>query len=445
MHKAIVIICAGWISVSAFSPALADHYVAQNGQAPVAPYTNWAEAASNIQDAVNAAAPGALVLVSNGTYYVTDNPTNYSGTNVVFINRSLTLRGYSGNPADVIINGGGSNRCVQVLWDELGGLVRIENMTLTNGYGLSYGGGIYFRALGDAASGSTGMLAGCVISGNTAAGSDTDHGGGGVASYNINSFVFLVSNCLVRGNTCTGNSLGGGIYVRGIGLITDSEISANQSVTSGGGIHFRSSGATREALMAQNCLIISNSANGNGGGVYQNRSSSTVRNCLIAYNTSVSQGGAIYGYEPGTGLIENCTIVSNYSGSCGGFTSRYAMRYEFNNVIMYGNTAGNAFSNIAISLSTTNWFFNHCCTAPLATSGGAAGTNNFNTDPDYLDRVQGNFRLAAGSPCINAGTNLGWMAGAKDLDRHRRIDPFFRLPDVGCYEDVPQGMLFNLR
>ena len=43
------------------------HYVATNG-ASVWPYTNWLDAATNIQDAVDAAAEGNTVLVDKGTY-----------------------------------------------------------------------------------------------------------------------------------------------------------------------------------------------------------------------------------------------------------------------------------------------------------------------------------------------------------------------------------------
>ena len=44
------------------------HYVAHGGQTPMSNYTSWATAASNIQDAVDAAGASDTVSVSNGVY-----------------------------------------------------------------------------------------------------------------------------------------------------------------------------------------------------------------------------------------------------------------------------------------------------------------------------------------------------------------------------------------
>ena len=90
-----------------FAPA-DDHYAAQNGQAPGGTYTAWGIAASNIQDAVNAATTNDTVWVGAGRYTVPPNAVVWMGTNVVYIDKPMTLRSSNGVPATTIIDGGGS-------------------------------------------------------------------------------------------------------------------------------------------------------------------------------------------------------------------------------------------------------------------------------------------------------------------------------------------------
>ncbi len=84
------------LAVSSLSAAT--HYVSLESTNPTPPYTNWATAATNIQEAVDAAAAGDEVVVTNGVYAWAacgGEPTR------------CTLRSVNG-PQFTVINGGGT-------------------------------------------------------------------------------------------------------------------------------------------------------------------------------------------------------------------------------------------------------------------------------------------------------------------------------------------------
>jgi hypothetical protein len=210
------------------------HYVVANNVNPVAPYTTWATAATNIQDAANAAmAPGALVLVTNGTY------------GPISIFNSVAVRSVNG-PQFTTINGGGSSRCVY-----LTNSASLYGFTLTNGYSIGGGGGAY-----------GGTLNNCMLTGNSAfyyGGNSAFYFGGGAAYSTLN-------NCTLIGNRAYATVFGQSILV-GI---------------SGGGAAYST---------LNNCTLIGNRASatvgGNdigavisGGGAY----GCTLHNCILIQN-----------------------------------------------------------------------------------------------------------------------------------------------------------------
>src|SRR6266550_1719919 len=78
--------------------ALADvHYVDVSGTNATPPYTNWATAATNIQDAVDAAAASDEIVVTNGTYAAGTRVAGTDSTpNRVAVDKPLKLRSVNG-------------------------------------------------------------------------------------------------------------------------------------------------------------------------------------------------------------------------------------------------------------------------------------------------------------------------------------------------------------
>lgn len=120
---------SGLLSLTAASLLLAastlsgaTHYVSLGSTNPVPPYTNWATAATNIQDAVDAATSGDTVLVNDGVYaqgqkaatiiiYSPMFSDMYTSTYRVAVTSPIALRSVNG-PQFTLIGGGGAMRCV---------------------------------------------------------------------------------------------------------------------------------------------------------------------------------------------------------------------------------------------------------------------------------------------------------------------------------------------
>src|SRR5215469_9313033 len=87
------------------------YYVNANATNPTPPYTTWSTAATNIQDAVDGATNGDLVLVTNGVYQPGSRPAPDNNQTCVVCTNVVTIQSVNGSAATVI-NGSGTNRCV---------------------------------------------------------------------------------------------------------------------------------------------------------------------------------------------------------------------------------------------------------------------------------------------------------------------------------------------
>jgi len=426
-----IILIIGWLMVMDCSATT--HYVATNG-AGVSPYTNWVNAATNIQDAVNVARTNAaskVVWVSNGVYYLTNQITIDSTVTVASVNgRNVTIvdgYNYPGKPV--------TNRCFSLTQN-----AALDGFTIRNGYSTNHSAGIYA---------STAIIRNCLVTANIASNSGALAGG-------IFISPGVVSNCDISSNVVYGAS-GGGVWMSGgsTSIIANCTIAGNILSAFGGSGEEKGAGiyvyGTNNVI--SNCMIYGNSITGGtayGGGVCLHAGAS-IYNSLVCNNQGTLGGGInVYG---SWAKVQNCTIVSNYGAVYGGLyiASLYPYTSYVKNVICYFNNcnAGN-YSNFYFSGGTASTGFSYVvnsCIAPTSalpfSAGGYYYANNIQSNPYFVNKDSNDFRLSRSSPCVNAGTNEDWMNGAVDLDGHSRIDRFSGMVDMGCYEYLPQGFMFS--
>jgi len=403
--------------------AVADRYVSLQGTNDAAgQYTTWSGAATNIKWAVDFAANGETVWVSNGTYYL---------TNHIVLANSIVLKSFSGIYTNTIINGnwpGTTNRCFYL--NNTGAVV--EGFTITNGCAPTnneHGGGVYINA---------GTLRNCLVTGNQVTNSGN---GGGVYATGASS---LITNCDLIANCVY--AAGGGAFIKTKAQMSDCRVMYNyqsRDFASSGGFVGGGVCVSEVGTLLCNSMIISNRApNGNytsGGGV-QLYYGSKVRNCLIMGNYAWAGGGAALGLSS-TNVIENCTIVSNratYGGSIHiNFTA--TQLGHILNTICYSNYSGIA--NSEFYLVGGPIVFSNCW---MPTTSGITGAGNVTNKPIlFVDFTGQNYRLTVNSPCVNRGLNQDWMNNALDLEGRKRLR--YGTVDIGAYEFINDGTIYRFR
>jgi hypothetical protein len=460
------------------------HYADVNGTNPSYPFTSWATAATNIQDAVDAAVVPDQVLVTNGIYQyggrIVQNPpspfSTSAPTNRLVVTSAITVQSVNGPAATVIqgykvpgtTSGPSAVRCVY-----MANGAQLIGFTLANGGTLqsqlvapaNNGAGVYCPS-------DNATLYNCVIDGNAASG----QGGG--------AYGCILINCTLAGNACIASprfgATGGGaasckmtnciitnnIALAGGGTANSSLINCTLAGNFGGASYqdtmtnctltgnWANNGGGADQSTLNFCTVTSNFATNDGGGAYQG----TLNYCILSANIASSVGGGAYqgtlnscvvsgntaGVTVGgvaSGVLNNCLIVSNSTpglgfgsaaGEAGGTNINCTIAFNsggtvggirigiLKNCLVYSNTG-------SVAPNYQNVTPNFCCTTPLPTNG----TGNITNIPLFVNPAGGDFHLQSNSPCINAGYNP-YVSTTNDLDGNPRISG--GTVDIGAYE-----------
>ena len=213
-------------------------------------------------------------------------------------------------------------------------------------------------------------------------------------------------NCTFLHNGSEGEVDGAGILFdysdssghNGRPTLTNCTFSGNSTGANGGGIY---SNECEYGPTLTNCTFLANSAGENGGGIYSHRSNPTLTNCTFSANSADGNGGSIYGDDH-----TNLTLQ---------------------NSILWGNLPNEIIGDASGSITVVNsdvqdgwrepWFNEKCLDAdPRFIAPGYwddNGTPDEETDDFWVD---GDYRLLADSPAIDAGHPPALPADALDLD-----------------------------
>ena len=401
--------------VSAGSALAEVHYVDANSTKATTPFTTWATAATNIQDAVDAAMAGDEVVVTNGIYATGGRAVYGTMTNRVAVDKPLALRSANGPQVTIIegrqvpnaIVGDGAIRCVYLTnGASLLGFTLYNGATRTaDGYPTNHqssGGGLWCESTNGV------VVSNCVVESNWAL-----NYGGGVYGGTLN-------NCTLNQNSALFG--GGAAYA----VLENSTLTRNGSVD-GIGVAYSKGGGGAFGCTLNNCSVTGNGVSdvsypwyAYGGGA----AGCTLNNCLLVGNLAFADSsGFAYGGGAEACILHNCTLVGNSieTVDARGFDGAGAASCTLENCIAYGNQGTN------YDRAST---LNYCCTIPQP----ASGVGNITNPPVFLDVNSGNLRLQSNSPCINAGNN-SYVTNTTDLDGNPRITG--GTVDIGAYEFQP--------
>lgn len=377
-----------------------------------------------IQAAINAAANGDTVLVSDGTYI----------ENINFNGKAITVTSVNG-PAVTTIDGGKLNTVVLFVTGETSASV-LNGFTITNGSAgfqtpnFGEGGGI-------AVENASPTITNNVITANGAC------NGVGIG---VSFAAPLIQGNVISNNVqagCSGGIGGGGISVGGESSgtkIIGNTIANNSMPAGGGGIALFAAGGP----LIQNNIFSGNNGGNEGGGIAMfNNASPQIIDNAFTQNTAFQGGGMFWVIPvstPGLLLLNNTMANNNATQGSAIFDGGFDTNMTIQNNILLGTAGVNAIFCQQFNGTTTpavlssNDVFTTGATAIGGNCTYATGTDgNISLDPLLTDPSVSNLHLQPLSPGIDAGNNTAPVAlPATDLDGNPRINN--AIVDMGALE-----------
>jgi predicted outer membrane repeat protein len=395
---------------------IATHYV--DAAAPAGGDGSSARPFRTISEGVQASIDGDTVLVRDGLY------TGSRNKNIELENRTI-LVGSQNGPASCIIDLQGSGRAFHARWSAPPAITRIRGFTIRNGDIelpdpplAGAGGAICFERTGA-------VISNCAFVNNSAG-----RGGGAVACPGG-----VIEDCSFIGNRVD-HDVGGALFVTG-GDASDSLVIRGCLFE---GNHGGAGGAVAQIGWPlpsfAHCVLRGNSSAYAGGAILVD-GPARIDDCLLAGNTAGSTGGAIHSQDGSTHplTISGTTFTGNHASLKGGAISVYGIQpVSLWNCVAWGDTdsAGHEFallqsfgpgSSLTVSFSDVQGGQS----GVLVENGSlfwGAGTLDLDPlffDPDGIDNNastlgDNDYRLGAGSPCVDAGDNSSVPPDLADID-----------------------------
>ena len=236
--------------------------------------TNTADSGpGTLRSAITNAASGAVI-----TFDPSLSGATITLSNTLAINTNLTIDA-SALPGGIQINGNGS---VQIFIVATNITVFLNSLTITNGYSINDGGGIFNYG--------TLTLTNCTVSGNSAPGGL----GGGI--FNYYEGTLALNQCTLSGNS------GGGIFNNGLLTLNQCTLSGNSAPYGIGGGIYNFEGSTTSLSQ---CTLSGNSGTFGGGGIFNYGATLTMKNTVVAGN----------GGRPGADIYNDNSATLTYGGS----------------------------------------------------------------------------------------------------------------------------------